>query len=513
MRLVSFVMLMLVSVTQALAQSGVAVKQSGNVTPGQVPWWITSGVIGGGVSSADSPVTSFGVTNNGGNGICANSDRLTAVGRNTICLGTTTNGSSFINVQNYGMALPETLIFNINGTPYQFPFTVGGIVGPGTTVVGDVATWANTNGTLLADTSPTNILPAGVDANVLNAQAGGYTVLTSDCKKTIQLSGSGVGITLPSVSGFPSTCGVTIVNSNATRGIALNGFPFILDSVHPILYPKQVLRVEIVNGAWAVTVNPGRWRLPGSVTLYINNATGDNSFDGLSASAPFFDFATAYSTLVNKFDFNTQTVTIQAAAGQTWGNTGANGGWTGGGRVVLDGGNGIFTAATGTAIGVENTQGSTWEFTFTIQNMTITCSGGANGFTVISGYGAIGSGVTFGACPGGNHILADGPSRIWAPSNYTINGAANSHLSAGFFGLIDFNVATTVTIVGNPAITQFASAGGLGSIVSSVTWSGTTVGNHFTAILNGVIQTNTGNCNTYFPGTIAGIIQTGGQCN
>lgn len=161
----------LLGVVPAFAQSGAPVKQSGNVTPNQVPWWVTSGVIGGGVSSADSPVTSFGVTNSGGNGICANSDRITAVGRNTICIGSTTNGPSFINVQNYGTATPQPLVLNLNGASYQFPFSTSGVVGPNPTVIGNIAYWNNTVGTLLGAT------PAYQAGNPANAAL--YSVVAS----------------------------------------------------------------------------------------------------------------------------------------------------------------------------------------------------------------------------------------------------------------------------------------------------------------------------------------------
>ena len=42
------------------------VQQSGSVTRNHIPVWNTSGVIADGGSSADSPITSMGVTNNGG---------------------------------------------------------------------------------------------------------------------------------------------------------------------------------------------------------------------------------------------------------------------------------------------------------------------------------------------------------------------------------------------------------------------------------------------------------------
>lgn len=50
-----------------------------------------------------------------------------------------------------GTATALPFNFKVNGTVYQFPFTTGGIIGPGTTVIGDIACWANTVGTLLSD--------------------------------------------------------------------------------------------------------------------------------------------------------------------------------------------------------------------------------------------------------------------------------------------------------------------------------------------------------------------------
>lgn len=153
-----FGLVFLLVATSAFAQA--PVKQSGNVTPNQVPWWITSGVIGGGVSAADSPVTSFGVTNNGGNGICVNSARITAAGRNTLCLGAQTAGPATITLQNYGTASPQALDFILNGTTYQFPGSGSGtVVGPSTSVVGDLAVWNNTNGTLLKDVPFATVCP------------------------------------------------------------------------------------------------------------------------------------------------------------------------------------------------------------------------------------------------------------------------------------------------------------------------------------------------------------------
>ena len=56
-----------------------------------------------------------------------------------------------------GAAGQLPLLLNINGTTYQFPFSIGGIVGPGTTTVGGIVVWNNASGTLVKDTPPLQI--------------------------------------------------------------------------------------------------------------------------------------------------------------------------------------------------------------------------------------------------------------------------------------------------------------------------------------------------------------------
>jgi hypothetical protein len=91
------------------------------VTRNHIPVWNTNGVIADGGSSADSPITSIGVTNNGGAGFCVSSDRQTAAGRNQLCFGASTAGPAVISLQNYGTAAAQNLQFVINGTPVTIP--------------------------------------------------------------------------------------------------------------------------------------------------------------------------------------------------------------------------------------------------------------------------------------------------------------------------------------------------------------------------------------------------------
>lgn len=132
--------------TPALAQN---VQQSGSVTAGHIPWWVTSGVIGDGGSSVDSPITSIGVTNNGGAGICVSSARQTAAGRNQLCFGASTNAPATISLQNYGTATPQGLNFILNGVVVSLPSGGGTfITGSGVFTPGDVPCFLSSAGVI-----------------------------------------------------------------------------------------------------------------------------------------------------------------------------------------------------------------------------------------------------------------------------------------------------------------------------------------------------------------------------
>jgi hypothetical protein len=109
------------------------------VTRNHIPVWNTNGVIADGGSSADSPITSIGVTNEGGAGFCVSSQRQTASGRNQLCFGVSTTAPATISLQNYGTATPQGLNYVINGVTVSIP-TGGGsfIFGNGAFAAGHV---------------------------------------------------------------------------------------------------------------------------------------------------------------------------------------------------------------------------------------------------------------------------------------------------------------------------------------------------------------------------------------
>lgn len=124
----------------AIAQS---VQQSGSVTSNTAAIWNSTGVIKGGVTATDSPLTTFGVTRDAVDAFCVSSARQTAVGRNQLCFQAATNGAAKISLQNYGTATAQSLEFVINGTAQGFP-----TVTPLPVVVGNVACFSTTSGAL-----------------------------------------------------------------------------------------------------------------------------------------------------------------------------------------------------------------------------------------------------------------------------------------------------------------------------------------------------------------------------
>lgn len=139
--------------------SAQTVQQSGSVTPNHPVRWVTNGIIGDGGTAASPLFPSIGTVGEGPT-FCANSAAITGP-YTQLCFAPYTSQASQISLFNYNGAAADGLTFNINGTLYAFPYTVGGIVGPGSSTGGDYACWNNTAGSLLKDCGATIPLAAG----------------------------------------------------------------------------------------------------------------------------------------------------------------------------------------------------------------------------------------------------------------------------------------------------------------------------------------------------------------
>ena len=374
----------------------------------------------------------------------------------------------------------------------------------------------NDNTTNVATTAYLFNSLVGVDQNILNTQTTNYSIASTDCGKTVQAGTGSTGfftITLPAVGGFPANCTVTVKNSDTIRAKGLSGFP---SNMSIKLWPLQSVTVKIINGAWATTVNPGRFRITGGITIFVDGSVGNDSNDGLAAgsSNALLTFAAAAAFVTDNIDASGNNVTIQLASGQTWTNLTFAGGLSGGGTVVLDGGNGTITGSANNGLLVYgNIAGSpSSSTTLQVQNVTFTCSGGGNGIVAANGITALLSGVTFGSCPGGIHKLSDSKTgRLASINNYTISGGAARHIAATSGGHLDDDTAITVTLTGTPAFSgsfAFADTGSLITVLN-VTYSGAATGIRYQAGNGSVITTGAAGPN-YFPGNAAGFVISGG---
>ena len=118
LRIIFSAFLLAASLSNAFAQS---VQQSGSVTPGHATMWNGTGVIKDAGTATNGFLTSLGVTNNGGPGICVSSAVPTAAARNQLCLYVTTNGGAKLSSYSYGTATNAGFTFDVNGVVQGFP--------------------------------------------------------------------------------------------------------------------------------------------------------------------------------------------------------------------------------------------------------------------------------------------------------------------------------------------------------------------------------------------------------
>ena len=110
-------------------------------------------------------------------------------------------------------------------------------------------------------------------------------------------------------------------------------------------------------------------------------------------------------------------------------------------------------------------------------------------------------------------MTAQNGGNISVGSNYSISGGANAHVATQYGGVF-LCLSKTITTSGTPAFSdEFAYCAFGGSIQD---WSGCTfsgsgaTGTRYSAVLNGVINTNGGG-SSFLPGNSSGGTSTGGQ--
>lgn len=145
------------------ATSQTSVKQSGSVTPGHAVRWIANGTIADAGTATQGFLSSIGVTNNGGPGICLNTAPITQA-YNQLCLQATTSGSAVISYNAFGGATAGGITFNVNGSVQGF------LTATLPVTAGDQACFADTSGNIESCGTPP-ALPAVVQGDLLYGSA------------------------------------------------------------------------------------------------------------------------------------------------------------------------------------------------------------------------------------------------------------------------------------------------------------------------------------------------------
>lgn len=166
-------------------------------------------------------------------------------------------------------------------------------------------------------TNPT--FPAGTFwNNTRNAKTGTYTVVNADKLTTLALGGSAYyTVTFSAASTYDANFAVVLTNEDSTvsggnhtgRGkkIAINGYPSF------ILWPGQTMILMNQNNVWRFEY-PGRWRVQGQPTIYVDHANGNDTNDGLvTGTGAFATIQAAVIAYESWFDFNNFGPTIQVA--------------------------------------------------------------------------------------------------------------------------------------------------------------------------------------------------------
>ena len=95
-----------------------SVQQSGSVTPGHAPVWVTSGVVKAGGPATAGNIQELGITKNGGLPFCISTSTGLITGQpyDQMCLSVTVGGAARIDVDSYNTASSIPFLIAINGT-------------------------------------------------------------------------------------------------------------------------------------------------------------------------------------------------------------------------------------------------------------------------------------------------------------------------------------------------------------------------------------------------------------
>ena len=266
----------LLSAPPALGQG--VLQQSGPTAPGHVPIYL-------GVGQSQPIVQDSGPAGGGGPGVGLSELNVTARGAGAppysaqgtgpyktigcfydapittpggyhyLCLSP--NGSGGTGIVAFGAsngAAPTGLVFYINGSPYSFPFTTTGVVGPNASTIGHLAVWNNATGTLLADGGPFSF--ANIAGSLTPAQ---MPALTGD-------------VTTPGGSLATTIAPGAVTNTKIAAGAAAANVGTLGGDLAGSTLPNPVIAAGAVTGANIATATVTGANLANNTITYAQDA-------------------------------------------------------------------------------------------------------------------------------------------------------------------------------------------------------------------------------------------------
>lgn len=256
------------------------VIQSGQVTPGHAPVWITNGIVGDGGTAAQGNLSSLGITASGPS-FCLNSDLTTAAGWQQFCFGVTTAGGAAISVQNFGTAPAQGVSWTVNGAPYALPL----VALP--TTNNDFACWSNTTGSLKdCGPSPANAI-TGLTGDVTATGPGSAATTLATVNASPGSFGSSTAIPSFTVNGKGLITG-TGTNVVVAPAGTLTGGTLAPGVVNSSLTAVGTIATGVWNGTLIAIANGGTGLASGTSggVLAFTGSTTLASSGALTANAP-----------------------------------------------------------------------------------------------------------------------------------------------------------------------------------------------------------------------------------
>lgn len=286
MRAVTFLLVALLWASSAFAQA--TLQQGGSTTQGRVPAYRSGGsqqpivvdsgpaggnTIGQGISELNVTARGTGSAPYAGQGtgqlgtIFQIQDAVStnSTGYHALSFSANAQGGGLIAYNAFGGASPLPLKLNLNGQTYEFPFSSGGVQGPVSSTVGDLACWNNTSGTLLSDCGgKIGVTPAYFGATPGTGDNTAALKAAFESGMQIYMDAYYPAIGPVVVSGCPSIRGGNastggIVFSGTGGGIVINcpNTPLNIQTGRVFLSNFGILTSSSAGGGTALTINFG----------------------------------------------------------------------------------------------------------------------------------------------------------------------------------------------------------------------------------------------------------------